>query len=244
MAIKRMLSMKICDSDAFLDMPQSTQNLYFHLNLRADDDGFIGNPKRIQRMINASDDDLKLLIAKRFILIFESGVIVIKHWRMHNTLLGDRYNPTPYQDELSKLTLKKNKSYKLSQDLEDKEPIKELETNCKQNVNTVLDIDLVLDTDLDKDLEEIYKSSDTSSKPRETKHKYGTYKNVLLTDDEITKLKDDYLNINIDDLINWFSAYIEEKGYKSKSHNLAIRRWVIEAYSKSKPKKSIDIMEL
>ena len=179
MAIKRMLSMKICDSDAFLDMPQSTQNLYFHLNLRADDDGFIGNPKRIQRMVNASDDDLKLLIAKRFILIFESGVIVIKHWRMHNTLLGDRYNPTPYQDELSELTLKKNKSYKLVKDLDDKEPIKELETNCKQNVNTVLD--LVLDTDLDKDLKEIYKSSDISSKPREPKHKYGIYKNVLLS---------------------------------------------------------------
>ena len=213
MAIKRMLSMKICDSDAFLDMPQSTQNLYFHLNLRADDDGFIGNPKRIQRMVNASDDDLKLLIAKRFILIFESGVIVIKHWRMHNTLLGDRYNPTPYQDELSELTLKKNKSYKLVKDLDDKEPIKELETNCKQNVNTVLD--LVLDTDLDKDLKEIYKSSDISSKPREPKHKYGIYKNVLLTDDELNKLRTDYSNIDLDDLINWFSAYIEEKGYKS-----------------------------
>ena len=81
-----MFSMKIVDSDAFLDMPMTTQCLYFHLNMRADDDGFVGNPKRIQRLIGASDDDLKLLIAKRFVLCFDSGVIVIKHWSMHNTI--------------------------------------------------------------------------------------------------------------------------------------------------------------
>ena len=96
MAEKRMFSMKIVDSDAFLDMPHSTQNLYFHLNMRADDDGFINNPKKIQRMLGASDDDLKLLLAKRFILAFDSGIIVIKHWRMHNTLRKDRYHPTHY----------------------------------------------------------------------------------------------------------------------------------------------------
>ena len=151
MAEKRMFTMKICDSDAFLDMPHSSQNLYFHLNLRADDDGFLGNPKRIQRLINASEDDLKLLLTKRFILAFESGVIVIKHWRMHNTIQGDRYKATTYQDELSALVLKKNKSYKLTNDLVDKEPIKGLETKCIQNDSTVLDIDLVLD--LDKGLE-------------------------------------------------------------------------------------------
>ena len=86
MAEKRMFTQKIIDSDAFLDMPLSTQALYFHLNMRADDDGFINNPKRIQRTIGASDDDLKLLIAKRFVICFENGVIVIKHWKMHNTL--------------------------------------------------------------------------------------------------------------------------------------------------------------
>ena len=79
MANKRMFTMHIVDSDAFLDMPLSTQALYFHLNMRADDDGFLGNPKRIQRLIGASDDDLKILIAKRFVLAFEDGVIVIKH---------------------------------------------------------------------------------------------------------------------------------------------------------------------
>lgn len=111
MAERRMLTMKICDSDAFLDMPLSTQSLYFHLNMRADDDGFVNNPKKIQRMIGASEDDLKLLIVKRFIIAFESGVIVIKHWRMHNLLRKDRYNPTQYQEEFQQLEIKENGSY-------------------------------------------------------------------------------------------------------------------------------------
>lgn len=111
MANKRMFTKQIIDSDAFLDMPLSSQALYFHLNMRADDDGFINNPKKIQRMIGATDDDLKILIGKRFVLLFQSGVIVIKHWRMHNTLKGDRYTPTQYRDEISTLVLKENKSY-------------------------------------------------------------------------------------------------------------------------------------
>lgn len=106
-----MFTQKIIDSDAFLDMPLSTQALYFHLNMRADDDGFINNPKRIQRTIGASEDDLKLLIAKRFVICFETGVIVIKHWRMHNTLRKDRYNPTQYQDEMAQLEVKENNAY-------------------------------------------------------------------------------------------------------------------------------------
>lgn len=111
MAEKRMFTMKIIDSDAFLDLPLSTQALYFHLNMRADDDGFVKNPKRIQRLVGGSEDDLRLLLAKRFILGFDSGVIVIKHWRMHNLLRKDRYHPTPYQDEYQELAVKDNGSY-------------------------------------------------------------------------------------------------------------------------------------
>lgn len=106
-----MFTQKIVDSDAFLDMPLSTQALYFHLNMRADDDGFVNNPKKIQRMIGASDDDLKLLIAKRFLLAFKNGVVVIKHWRMHNLLRKDRYNPTQYQEQMEQLLLKDNGAY-------------------------------------------------------------------------------------------------------------------------------------
>lgn len=111
MAERRMFTQKIIDSDAFLDMPLTTQALYFHLNMRADDDGFINNPKKICRMIGASDDDLKLLIAKRFVLAFEKGVIVIKHWRMHNLIRKDRYSPTQYEDEFMSLEIKDNGSY-------------------------------------------------------------------------------------------------------------------------------------
>ena len=94
MAERRMFAKTIIDSDAFLDMPLSTQALYFHLSMRADDDGFINNPKKIQRMIGCSDDDLKLLMAKSFINAFESGIIVIKHWRLHNSICKDRCKPT------------------------------------------------------------------------------------------------------------------------------------------------------
>ena len=111
MAERRMFTQKIVGSDAFLDMPLTTQALYFHLNMRADDDGFVNNPKKIQRMIGASEDDLKLLVAKRFILAFENGVIVIKHWRMHNLLRKDRYNPTQYQDQMASIELKDNGAY-------------------------------------------------------------------------------------------------------------------------------------
>ncbi len=114
MAERRMFAKTIIDSDAFLDMPMSTQALYFHLSMRADDDGFINNPKRIQRMIGASDDDLKLLIAKSFILVFESGVVVIKHWKIHNYIQSDRYKPTVYAEEKSLLDVKKNKAYTLN----------------------------------------------------------------------------------------------------------------------------------
>jgi hypothetical protein len=106
-----MFSPKIVDSDAFLDMPQSSQLLYFHLAMRADDDGFIGNPKKILRMMNGGDDDLKVLIAKRFILSFESGVVVIKHWLIHNLIRNDRYHETQYLDEKAMLDTKENGAY-------------------------------------------------------------------------------------------------------------------------------------
>ena len=117
MAERRMFAKTIIDSDAFLDMPLSTQALYFHLSMRADDDGFINNPKKIQRMIGASDDDLKLLCAKRFIIPFESGIVVIKHWRIHNYIREDRRKETVYQEEISKLTVKDNGAYSLVKDV-------------------------------------------------------------------------------------------------------------------------------
>lgn len=111
MAQRRMFSMQIVDTDAFLDMPLSAQALYFHLGMRADDDGFVSNARRIQRLIGAADDDLKLLAAKRFILAFESGIVVIKHWRMLNTIRSDRYKETLYQEEKATLFVKPDGAY-------------------------------------------------------------------------------------------------------------------------------------
>ena len=111
MAEKRMFTKKITDSDAFLEMPLSSHALYFHLNMQADDDGFVNNPRKIQRSIGASEDDLKLLLLKRFVIGFDTGVVVIKHWRMHNLLRKDRYNPTQYVEEFNSLMLNKNGSY-------------------------------------------------------------------------------------------------------------------------------------
>lgn len=113
MAERRMFAKTIIDSDAFLDMPLSTQALYFHLSMRADDDGFINNPKKIAKMLGVSDDDIKLLLAKKFVLSFDSGVIVIKHWRIHNYIQKDRYKPTNYHDEMAQLTITENNGYAL-----------------------------------------------------------------------------------------------------------------------------------
>lgn len=114
MAERRMFAKQIIDSDAFLDMPSSTQSLYFHLGMRGDDEGFINNPKKIQRMVGASDDDIKVLISKNFVIPFESGVCVIKHWKIHNYIRNDRLQETVYQDERSKLSIKNNNVYSMT----------------------------------------------------------------------------------------------------------------------------------
>jgi len=122
MAERRMFAKTIIDSDAFLDMPLSTQALYFHLSMRADDDGFINNPKKLARMLGASDDEFKVLLAKKFIIGFESGVIVIKHWRIHNYIQKDRYKKTNYADEMALLSTNEINVYTM-------------DTNCIQDVD-------------------------------------------------------------------------------------------------------------
>ena len=122
MAERRMFAKTIIDSDSFLDMPLSTQSLYFHLSMRADDDGFLNNAKKIQRIIGAAQNDYDLLVAKKFIIQFPDGICVIKHWRMHNYIQKDRYKETVYKDEKAMLEVKKNGSYTV------------LDTECIQDV--------------------------------------------------------------------------------------------------------------
>ena len=195
MAEKRMFTKKITQSDAFLDMPLSAQCLYFHLNMEADDDGFVNSPRKIQRLIGAKDDDLKLLIAKSFILVFETGVIVIKHWRMHNTIRQDRYHPTDYQEEYQKLDLKENNSY-----------------TWQPNGNQMATENRIDKIRLDK-----------ISKEKYIKRKYGSFENVELTDEEYQKLKDQFQDY--ESKIEALSSYIASKGVRYKSHYATILNW-------------------
>ena len=151
MAQRRMFSKKITETDLFLDMPMSSQCLYFHLNMSADDDGFIGNAKTIRRMIGASEDDLKLLLAKEFLIPFDNGVVVIKDWKIHNYIQRDRYNETIYKDEKSSLVENENKQY---------QRLSHMDTRCIQNVSSP-DTQVRLGKDrLGKDIKEIPQPSD------------------------------------------------------------------------------------
>ena len=114
MAERRMFAKTIIDSDAFLEMPMTAQLLYFHLSMRGDDDGFINKPKAIMRLCGAKDDDLKILFAKKFVIPFDSGVVVIKHWKIHNYIRKDTYTETKYKEEKALLELDENNSYRIA----------------------------------------------------------------------------------------------------------------------------------
>jgi len=129
MAERRMFSKTIIDSDIFLDMPQTTQNLYFHLNMRADDEGFVNSPKKIMRMVGSNQNDLEILLSKRYLIAFKSGVIVIKHFKLHNTIRKDRMKETLYLEEKALLMEKENGSYTELQPDDN-----QLSTNCTHSV--------------------------------------------------------------------------------------------------------------
>ena len=114
MAERRMFAKTIIDSDAFIDMPITARLLYYDLSMRADDDGFVNSPKKIMRMIGASQDDLSILILRKFLIPFDNGVVVIKHWRIHNYIRKDMYHETKYKSEKAQLTLDNNNAYTIS----------------------------------------------------------------------------------------------------------------------------------
>ena len=220
MAERRMFARSIVESDAFLDMPLSARCLYFALGMVADDDGFVGNPKSVMRQASATQDDLKLLIAKRFVLSFESGVIVIKHWRINNYLRNDRYKPTTYVEELKTLAL------------DDKGAYTEKRLGIPHGIPAVYQMDtqysIGKDSILEKESKKEKISLEQADKPPSVaqKHKYGKYKNVLLTEDEHAKLLAEERG---KEAIEYFSDYRERKGYKAKSDYLSIKKWVFTA---------------
>lgn len=210
MAERRMFTKRITESDSFLDMPSSTQMLYFHFSMNADDDGFVNNPKKIQKMCGASDDDFKLLIAKSFIILFDSGIIVIKHWKMHNYIQADRYRPTDYVEEKSMLGIKSNKAYTLD--------VSKMDTECIQN-GYIGKVSIGKDSK-DKD------SKDKDSKEesaREEKHK----RFYPPTIDEVKQYCEERKN-NIDPMA--FIDFYSSKGWmigknRMKDWKAAVRTW-------------------
>ena len=197
MANKRMLSNKITESDAFLEMPMSAQCLYFHLCMNADDDGFLGGIKRIMRMLGAAEDDFKILVGKRFLLDFGNGVVVIKHWRIHNTISQNRYHETVYLDEKAMLYLKDDKSYSFDEGT----PLLEcgLQTACKRLTSGLQTADSGLGLDIDLDLEKKRKSK------REKDTKRERFVKPTLEQIEAYK-QEQHLNINSQKFFNYYES--------------------------------------
>ena len=224
MAERRMFAKAIVLSDAFLDMPLSARCLYFTLGMFADDDGFVGSPKGIMRQCGASQDDMLALIQKRFVLAFESGVIVIKHWRINNYLRNDRYTSTTYLEEKETLELDEKNAY----------------TEKNGFGIPSMGIPSIGKVSIDKD--SIGKDSIGEDIPpapeKETKHTYGEYKHVRLTDKEYNTLCQDFGDNQTDKAITYLDEYIEMKGAKYKSHYSALRKWVFDALKEKDRKTS------
>ena len=214
MAERRMFAKTIVTSDAFLDMPATTRSLYMLLCVMADDDGFVNAPRSIMRQSGATDDDMKLLIVKRFVLTFESGIVVIKHWRIHNLIQKDRYKETKYLEEKATLALDENNAYT--------EADPSVYPECIQPVSKPEPQVRLGKDSLGKSREgEVIEEA---APPKPTRHKYGSYKNVLFTDEEYAKLQAEY-PADYAERIERLSEYIASTGKSYKSHLATIRAW-------------------
>ena len=222
MAERRMFAKTIVTSDAFLDMPASTRCLYFLLGMVADDDGFVNNPRSIMRQSGATADDLNLLIAKRFILTFQSGVVVIKHWCIHNTIQKDRYKETKYLEEKSTLALDGNKAYT--------EAVSDVYPECIQDVSKPEPQVRLGEVRLGES--RVGEVIEEAAPPKSVRHKYGQYKNVLLTDEDMDKLQEEFPN-DWHERIESLSSYMASHGKSYKNHLATIRNWA----RKDKPQK-------
>lgn len=207
MAERRMMAKSVIDTDQFMDMPATAQNLYFHLLLRADDDGFLSNVKQVQRMTGNKDDDLKILFAKQYLIPFESGVVVIKHWKIHNYIQKDRYHPSrlPEKEEVEVNNYGEWEKKSVSS-------VSNMYPDCIQHVS--IGKDRLGKDRLGKDRKDI--------KP--SRHRYGEYKNVLLSDADVGKLKNEFPN-DWEGRIERLSAYMASTGKSYKNHLATIRNW-------------------
>ena len=296
MAERRMFSKTIVESDAFMDMPLSAQALYFHLGMAADDHGFVNNPKTVRRFCGASEDDLKLLVAKKFLLAFDCGVVLIKHWKINNWIRADRRHRSRYENLLEDVYLDDNASYTFDPDgnvpaLESVKPQAEefscqtgdnqVTTNCQTSDNQLSDNcqsgDIPLPATCHTEVrlgkvrleEDSYSSLvDTSTNLQEgvssggglgedapggcasaeparkkagkIKHRYGENRKVMLTDDELERLKQRF-PADFSNRIDRLDWYIASTGKSYKSHYATIVNWARkDAERNSKPKRKLD----
>ena len=207
MAERRMFTKKVTDDDNFMALSSSAQALYLHLSMSADDDGFCNQVSISMFKAHASIQDLQTLLEKRYIYQFENGVIVIKHWRMANALRKDRYTPTAFQEELKQLQIKGNGAYTW------------LPSGC-QVVADCLPQDSIGKDSVDK----VSIDEDKLATPKTTRHKYGLYNNVLLSDADMDKLKTEFPT-DWEQRIERLSEYIASTGKSYMNHLATIRAW-------------------
>ena len=232
-----MFAKSIIDSDTFLDMPLSTQALYFHLSMRADDDGFVNNPRKIMRMIGADDDSLKLLTAKQFLIPFESGIVVIKHWRIHNYIRKDRYQATVYTEEQAQLILDDSLVYHMSDNLSTNGQPSDTPTVYQRST-----------TGIPSDIPTVDAGKDRLGKDRLGKDRLGKDREdefstnlstfscgcVYLTPEQYNALTQKYPKHIVDDYIRRVSDYCQSKNRNYSDYVMTISRWIDEDVAKGK----------
>ena len=214
MADKRMFSLKIVDSDLFLDMPLSSQCLYFHLSMRADDDGFVNNPKKIIKIIGANEDDLKILIAKGFVIVFDQGIIVITHWKINNYIRKDRYKPTMYIEQKQQLYQTENGAY-----------ISEEKVGCHLVNQRLSSGQPSIDKGrLDKVSIDKGRGGEEESPPLPNSKTYGEFQNVNLSDEEYQRLREK-LKSHTNTMVEKLSRYMQSSGKTYQDHYATLLHW-------------------
>lgn len=245
MAAKRMFSIDVIDTDKFLDMPVTTQALYFHFGMRADDDGFVSSPKKIAKIANCTNDDLRILISKGYVIPFESGVIVITDWKTNNLIKSDRYKPTRCQEEFKQLEIKDG-SYIVNQGVLDYGT--EVEPNWNQNGNQ-LEPQVRLDKDrLDKDSIEVCVQPEVDTQPQPPKKKQTT----RFVPPTVEEVKQYCIENNYSLDAQRFVDFYECKGWmvgknKMKNWKAAVRTWVRkdqEGVKKDEPREKSHSVQL
>ena len=229
MATKRMFSIDVIDTDKFLEMPVSTQALYFHFGMRADDDGFVASPRKIVKIANCTNDDLKVLISKGYVIPFESGVIVITDWKTNNYIQSDRYKATRYQEEFKKLELC-NGAYS-------KKDVYRMDTKCIQAVSN-MDTQVSIDKNrLDKSsIDNIGVCAQAELDNTQTHKKKKITRFVPPTVEEVKQYCEEN-NYKLD--AQRFVDFYESKGWmigknKMKSWQAAVRTWTRKAQEGAK----------